>query len=673
MALPDLDINPVYRVYSKDSWAAEWGDPVPHWVPQEVSLVAAPSISHATLKFDFGNIKREEAVEFAVADIPEKKARFIKIEVQTTFLGPWERMFIGYAPAENLKQFPFDGGGEDSGAWILTVYGLEYLLDNMTLDGAWCNPEQCVGDGSVALRITRTLAFNQKDAFGLLGVGNRSRDTWGSDRPSGAESYVFNLEYDPMDPPDEGDPDTTWNARNIAEYALVRFGATDDFTTGIEFTLGGQAEALENWQPPRLDLSGRTTRQVLNHLIDRRRGVGWCIRFDDDEQPVVQVFTAVADDVVVGDFVIPANAEAAGLDLSGNLRVKDPQLTTDLYTRFGRIEVHGAPVKVTFTVDFSADDQEGLTAGWKPAQETAYLAADDEARQADRHGPVYQLFAAGVDFDWRTKATVQMGDDGAVEVAGTSDIRRWGRVFARELTLFDDNKNLRKPFAVAKAFGASGDERYFYVEKPPKDAHGASLCMNDEGSSFEMRASGLNHVLARGVFDAAEEAARSDIAPVFDYRTLQATLCIASDTILSVKGTVDGGNPDRLLVIPMPHAETWVVKAGTVTDVDDDGALVTQAAGSVERDDSDKLNAILAMARAWYGFARSALSFGFDGVNINDLASVGALATTVKLGTSYNTCNTPCTLASWDCTKNTSHFAFGWDELDFAAIGGFKS
>jgi hypothetical protein len=138
-----------------------------------------------------------------------------------------------------------------------------------------------------------------------------------------------------------------------------------------------------------------TMRQVLNRLVDRRRGVGWCLRVDDIEGVVtIHIFTHAPTDVDndVGVLLLPANAEQITLEgakwLDEEMQVRKLQ-----DVRYERIEVYGERIRTEFSLALNQDstpertERGELRRGWSDDAETAYKDACKDA--ADPDGTAY--------------------------------------------------------------------------------------------------------------------------------------------------------------------------------------------------------------------------------------------------------------------------------------------
>lgn len=659
---PTIDPQASYKVYTKAAWGDAWVV-APYWFPVQVYLTVAPHLPSAKLRFHFGKTKQEDQTAFTQKTPPVSASRFVKITVKigTAAEAP---LFVGYAPSEEYRAGA-DAPAGPTGDYEATAYGLEYLLDNLTVDGHFVDPNGLAGasPGSDAVKLRQPGIFNDKECWGGAHTpGNRGTAKLGSTRASGNDSYVFDFPaYDPENPPDHYDPTRQWTALNIAEYLLLRFGATAS-NTGIEFELGGQWSALDQIVPPRFDATGMTVRAALNHLIDRRRGLGWTIRHGaaDTDPMQVWVFSVLDTANTTLGVTLPSNGELKTVNLNSNLRIGEAVVVRDWNTAYGAVEVHGAPIRVVFSVDATATGD--LVPGWTAADQTAYNAATDDSRGKEKYDAVYRRFVLKKTFDWKAKASAACSDSGVVNASGSTPMRQWGRLLSRKLALLNADKSQQDPLVVIEAPPSSG--KYVAVHRLAGIGYSPGhVQMLDDAPGLQVNPH-VNHAYAKGVFTAASAA-----FPELDYRTLRATVCVATDEPVRVRQAITGGNPDRVLTVRLHHAECWVIKDGTVLDVNDDGTLQKQSGNAILRNDAGRLMQVAAFAVAWYSKPRSALSFGWTGVNMEVLP--GMLITSAAFAGATAPINSVLTSVSYNLgEKPTTYFSTSWEALDFEAIGG---
>ena len=182
-----------------------------------------------------------------------------------------------------------------------------------------------------------------------------------------------------------------------------------------------------------------------------------------------------------------------------------------------------------------------------------------------------------------------------------------------------------------------------------------------------------NHVLGRTLFDAAHPEAgapakATDVPAAYDPTKMLCTVAARLDARLRVVVEIDrdGALRDRVLLLEVPDAELHYVVPGTVTGVNPAGVLqFSTAEDAVVRDDGDRLRRIGAMAKAWYGKERRALS-----LTVNDLWQqypVGSLVLAVSDRVSERQVNTPISQVIYDLRQMKTTLRTNWAELDVTA------
>jgi hypothetical protein len=199
--------------------------------------------------------------------------------------------------------------------------------------------------------------------------------------------------------------------------------------------------------------------------------------------------------------------------------------------------------------------------------------------------------------------------------------------------------------------------------------------MLDRAMGFEVRPP-YNHMLAKGRWTTGTAAKPSNFEPKFDYEKAIATVAVRTDQRLQVTAdmpykTWDGEEPgvasakrtrlgSRVLQITVQDAELWYCVPNTVTDVREgklvkrngDATAVDPAAGLLLRDDGARLRQIAALAKAWYGKVRAAVSVPFQSVEFG--YRVGSYVAAVQDTWRYEPINSVVT---------EKVFTFGEDEL----------
>ena len=687
-----------YIVQTRAAWTgdgddAEWTE-AKYAEPLSFDHAAAPTMPTARLQFRFGSIVREGAVAFATETALAVRGRFVRIvqlgeavdadtgEPKTTQTAVWR----GIIAAEDTMILPVDDGDPAAGDLTMTAYGLQHMLDGVVPKGAFAHNGQAGGDSQV-VQLHDMPAINQLPGFGQTVAGNRSSAT-----------------YNTTANPDTGDPDTNaptyvysgfdrdaWTARQFIDYLLANHGPGT-----VTFKLAGQTDALDQMTVPVEQINGMSVYQIINRLIDRRRGIGWTLRFDKDENPTLHVSTMFESDVSAGDVTVPKNTEQVTIDLDGMPQLMQSHVRFDDLSRYDSIFVRGARIKSTFTVGI-ADGS--LVTGWSSADETAYKAgaydptdpasiddaeANDIARGSEANKWVYRLFGLPYDWDYTVDGFGQdasfgtnyvfplMNDAGVVSpgLPGVADY-----TFTRLLPQLTITKTMESvlgsnddplvPFAIVQHPTGDGTEYLFVHKLADAGFNSMGLKMEDKALAFTLTGS-FGHNMALNHWTGA---ATSQTEPTVDYSTLYATICAEGvDRLRYRVALTDTSPPARELVIDVPGAELHTIAAQTVLDVQA-GQLVVQDSATETRNDVDRLKAVAAFARGWYGRARASIE-----LTCEDTAcwpfEIGALVKQVQLNAATRDVWSPITKIDVDVQNGRSVLRTNFGELDFRAAAG---
>jgi hypothetical protein len=617
-------------VQVKRRWADDW-QTMPYLTPLSAQLSISPDMPRADFVYHYGQIKREDNAEFIDFDPLNLSNWYVRVLIDD------QQVFVGI-----LMDDRFDLLGalnnQPSGDQAMTAYGLEHLLDRASVLGA-------VTLGGV---ISHTPTFNLVENYGGAVRGNRSDSLVDG-------VYVF------------ANNDARWSNLDIIHYVLAHH---TDF--GFEIDLSGQFDVLADiygayW------FEGLTVRQVLDKLIDRRRGLGWYV-WSDGSTVSIHVFTVFERDIGLGDVQISGNPQQVEID-ADTLDVQEVTISQSESQLYDRIVVQGARARSVFTVSV----QEGsLKAAWSASDEAAYKAVAgatneerDAERESDRFAPVYQHFT--LDENWNETANDGQGGDRlpvlpafndlAQLQSGSSPAMQIRRPFNRTLPFYDENGDPVAPVVIGLASPESGD-RYVQLDGAGKVLGQAKslVRMMDEKPGIVLRA-GINHALGLNHFDPTANG--SDTKPVVDYETLLATVSIETDTRPSVDVMLNADTDNaRVLVLTVHDAEFWYVTPDTVRGVEN-GQLQRETGGAV-RDDTDKLRYLAALATGWYGQKRSSITLTTR--NLPSNLSLGSLVTSAASSWHKENIGTVLSSIDYDFVGRTTTIRTGYAELDLQAM-----
>jgi hypothetical protein len=561
-----------------------------------------------------------------------------------------------------------------TGRQSLVAYGLEILLQRQTIDCCyWQN-------GNLINRIGRGLTFNEFDQrYGNFYELDQRRGAAGncSSARSGAGCYVFGDAQDIA----------TWSTRDICEYLLTFHAPTNAAGLSlIEFEWDQAALLLvPDWDAPVVDLDGRTLKEVLDELLDRRRLLGYTLDVQSSDTPngdrvILRPFTWLEEPLELEAGTFAANPRQKALDFDAARDIESAVLKRSASQTFDEVIVSGHRVVCCGSIA-SRDDT--LVPHWTDADKTAYdsggsgetgyPAADAIAARQDWHKRyrnrermqrVYCLF--GLPEDWDGKVGDGLG--GAKTDLFPYDALDWPREdppwyprtmrFHRHLPLVDLEAagdrhavEYRRPAVWVRLHDALiTGEHYLDGEKLAQRAdleetgdttgHRWSLGVrtHDGGPAIELRVSGEEqHVLAKNHFTPANDA--DDNIAEYDYDdNLLCTVALEADARVQVRWPADlSGVEDeaaRRLFVDVSKREHfghfWWIAAKTATGLDGKHELIQEPAARALRDDRPRMRDLARIAYEWFGKPRQALAFTYK--QASPLFAIGDLITTLGGG-----------------------------------------
>jgi hypothetical protein len=580
-----------------------------------------------------------------------------------------------------------------SGTQLLQAVGLEYIFDHVYIDKAYFEaPSAVVGSATLGQPIT----FNEPDNF--ADKGNRAAAL------SADNVYLFTEDLADAE---------YWSTKEIVKYLIEMFQPVDwDAVEHLPLSLTVNALAtLPTWDRPIVRCEGRTLRDVLNQLCDRRRQLLWSITVDEDvgegENAAIKIDVA---NFVPETITLPsgetqeANANLRQIDFDEALDVS-ATLTESVRHKCEQVVVRGDKKRSCFSLAY---DDGTLVSDWKAADETAYedgpaelvgTTAEQtrqiiEYRRADRFRQVYSYFKVPDDWDYEVgNAEGSAASVGADELRINPDLQediewiyrpklRFSRKLFRELSTTaatDSAQDAPVPFGVIVV----EDGSFRFIDKLAETdgmidrgagkgrCWSASLRMRDDCPGVIVKVSGAQQLaIAESEFGGA--AGTKELPRLLDWKDMIVTVAAELHANVEVKypetadlaGTevdaikrvyVDVGDAGRLdYVVP-----------STVTDLDD-GQLVRDADGGYVRDDREWMEDLARYVYGWYGITRQAFQFSMK--QILGLLKVGELITKIGSDDLEETVNSVVVGVTYDFNQQTTTVDTAFSNLDPTSI-----
>lgn len=387
-----------YDVYLRDGWKdaenkkTAWTEE-PNLACPEAVWSMAPSLPTAALQWRYGQQRqvrdpggddskawrRGEARDVKPLDADR---HFVKIRFGDgrVWAGVWQLAQEEQLGAALLKTETRAGEAPKpvytlAGLQTFTCYGLEKLLDERIVK---CYFETSRPETRAA-PTGRLLTFNAG--------GKPNRGSFELDAPGGGAAYCFAA------------PDVTlredweyWTTKTIVQYLVAFYEPlNEEGKSLLDLSISDDAlELLPDWDRPTVSLEGKTAYSVLSELIDRRRLMGWRLRYteavdgSDNPDPTgsgdsVELHAVSYTDVKIDKLPANLNTRAIEQELDPLTTITFKQ--SDVAT-YDQVVFRGEQIRCVCTLQFKTAT--GLVPG---SYEKAWTASDESLYES---GPTLQ-------------------------------------------------------------------------------------------------------------------------------------------------------------------------------------------------------------------------------------------------------------------------------------------
>ncbi len=699
--------QPTSTVYTKAAWANAWTER-PLAVAQQLSVQAAPSHPSAVIVYRYGQAMLPEIgsrpADSALTTISRGSLIGHYVKITVSGLGDWYGVIIDNTD----RRDGLLNGSIPTGVETYQCFGLTWFLDQVPLmkskvkypGGSW--------------EIGRCIPFNggtepQSDDK------RKNRVAW---KNYDDDAKCFTDRSQTTAP-------KAWTAANAIEYLLTNFAPKDSTgATLLPFALHSSALSYLDYELGLIQYEGKTLWQIINSLVDRRRGLGWHLIVESGTLKIVVWSQNQTDITLPSGSTIPANANQRTYNFETNVNIKDATVSTSLMTRYDQVIVRGERAGSVFSIrpqtNFEKDwtDAEKDKYNKSASELTGYSSLSDADKEAANNDFRSQDNMARVFSWWRPKASwngrsathpvnasapyalPKIDDDGyLITPDEPAPIQRAGlriqpyvpmrqnvdytKPIVPELENDDaDDTDYLPPmvfFQLQALRSGSTDEGWLHAERlnqsiesnSPKrqQTYSIDIAVREDAPGLIFKVVGRpQHYIAQDLYTsngsfeniASGEGINSDKWLATVYMT-QDNFCFG---VYPEKDDLPSLDLVRPLMLHLPGAHCdWLV-AGTVVGVVA-GELKKTLNGGFLRDDRPKCRDLARLAFEWYGKQRRILNLSFSGITTG--FSIGELITSIGSGATLETINTCITSVTYDLIGNrtTLHTQFG--EMDFTA------
>ena len=702
-------------VYITDSWENEW-ELQDRVYCDQFACVAGPDVGEATLGFWYGIIQPAQSPNYVSRAAKDLNGHYIKLVLTQFTEDDDETVRYWYGVVVETSQQRYGtitaiGETVEFGKQTFHCRGLEFLLQRTNLDTSFV-----VDSTGAEIEIGRAIAFN-------LGPG-RSTDHQRlgnkSETPGERDAPIFAFEIATGGLKTEV-AEKLWSVQDIVVYLLHYHPPADiNGTDKLNWTSpdGGDAEVLERLFPV-VQAQGKSVKQILDEIIDRRRLVGYTIIVEgEEERPKIDVFTfnKTIIDLPSGETIAP-NSNQQTWYFEDDATIQTAVVSEDDATRFDVVIVRGAHLGACFTIGNASTYGTSLVKDWDTTTETAYdtgasadggysalvsmdkQAANRAFRADDVFAKVYRAFLLKTNFNGILNSVTVCPDptlEAADETPSTTSTQFWypGLRFldrlplqtgynyatvdgfeASTLTIDSSQPDYLRPFAIMQGPGSL----YYRMDNPGggkataetlKDGGmtwAASLRMQDNcpGLFIDVHGAG-QHIIAVDDFSAPDSDDSADLEAYVDWKDIRCTIFCEFDQHVEAKypsgELTTEADVVRELIIDRPEFRLDYLTPGTVIGIDDAGALITTDGGYV-RDDRAQMQDLARCAFEWYGQTRRAMT-----IVQRDLVcdrQIGELITNIGSAESPVEINSVITKMVFDLLSGTVTVTTQYAELDF--------
>ena len=698
-------------VETRASWQSSW-TAIPFCYCTALEETIGGTIGYAELQYDYGRIFEGSNPAAGFVDrAPLSIGRhFVRLTWDTD--DAVTRQWYGVVTSDRKDRMGYEGSSPiaPAGRQTIQVRAIEWLLTRFQVMTSVVEDSTAT---SGYRSILRPLVFNAGDSNERTSLrqslGNRNNTKFPTTAPN---SYIFGQSLVPG-----GTGTNLWTVPDIIDYLLLfqhpeqrdfsnTAGGSHATTDGPQFVLDGATSDVLAYYTPTIPTSGRTLYELINQMVDRRRGVGWRTLVDVTEEfAVIQLFSY--SDVSInppgGGPSVPGNPDTITLDVRTDVTVDSEVTVTDTQRLYEEISVIGARRGAVFTI---GDGDSTMAADWTAAEETAYnngisTSGDIAVRKSDND----TWRSAPENLRVFTRYAIEPGWDG---LAGSGDGTSTKVVACPALDSNGDPTANIAPFWYASlragntlplyvgtdyssnpagsGFGTAQLRRTFVLLKDPTTSRWADAStlkrdwdenQNDNIANCSVRAheslpgfhcepGNVPHMLGGTDFTPGANG-DSDVETVFGFNHIIATLYVEWDEVVAANyPAAPAAGPNHMTsTLFIRLGDQWrldYMPAGTVLGVNASGGLIKASTGGFVRDDRKVMKDLARFAFEWYQAPRLAVNISWRKLWGN--VRIGKLLTSLD----GEAVNTLISNVSWNFQQGKTAIRTDFAEIDFEGL-----
>jgi hypothetical protein len=404
-------------------------------------------------------------------------------------------------------------------------------------------------------------------------------------------------------------------------------------------------DGVLDFQTERIDINGLTVLQALATIANQKRGVTW--RAIVNGSTVTIAFSpGNRYAITIGDQTFPASTNTASYVAAGNLWTYGLVISEDDSSTYDIIECRGAHPWVGLTVDFSDADETAIDSGWTSEDETNWN-GDINYPGTDN---VYRRFVFTTTWSGNQFGSTTVGIRNSLTTDGSGQFTGERTYDAESPTVPPTMYQMERMLPCGTVFEQLGTARLAPFQPPVVVCGSAANTWFDYSQNARIEPQSF----PSGVYIDVDKWKGLTIADRIDNgEALLVTLGFREPQPLRVNWIADPStwptSTPRIKMIDVPNIEQWILLDGSITGVSNDLSTTTKVSGDqVMRDDTVRLQQILALAVSRYGYASVTAAFSEAAIlDFSATLAPAVLLTDVVTGTDDVDVNAVITRRSW--------------------------